>query len=128
MSALTFIQVLLIAPTAVTTISAATALGAGAPLLLLIDASPIPAAPDEDRQARVPPMSRHDRDAQLARGTCPSRRHASRFQLISAPGTRSTRSGDWNAGPALKIVTEFQSLKKYPPITPGTPDPYTPPN
>jgi hypothetical protein len=32
-------------------------------------------------------------------------------------------------GPAMKIVSEFeQSLKKYPPIVPGTPDPYTPPN
>jgi arylsulfatase len=28
----------------------------------------------------------------------------------------------------MKIVVEFeQSLKKYPPIMPGTPDPYTPP-
>jgi arylsulfatase len=28
----------------------------------------------------------------------------------------------------MKIVTEFeQSLKKYPPIGPGTPDPYVPP-
>jgi arylsulfatase len=28
----------------------------------------------------------------------------------------------------MKIVTEFeQSLKQYPPIAPGTPDPYTPP-
>jgi arylsulfatase len=28
----------------------------------------------------------------------------------------------------MKIVAEFeQSLKKYPPITPGTPDPYSPP-
>ena len=28
---------------------------------------------------------------------------------------------------ALKIVAEFeQSLKKYPPIAPGTPDPYAP--
>ena len=34
----------------------------------------------------------------------------------------------WNAGPAIKIVTTFeQSLKKYPPIAPGTPDPYAPP-
>jgi hypothetical protein len=32
-------------------------------------------------------------------------------------------------GPGLKIVAEFeQSLKKYPPIAPGTPDPYTLPN
>src|SRR5262249_10337700 len=34
----------------------------------------------------------------------------------------------WNAGPAMRIVAEFeQSLKKHPPIAPGTPDPYTPP-
>jgi len=33
----------------------------------------------------------------------------------------------WSAGPAMKIVAEFErSLKKYPPIAPGTPDPYTP--
>src|SRR5262245_41440352 len=30
--------------------------------------------------------------------------------------------------PAMKIVTQFeQSLKRYPPIAPGTSDPYTPP-
>jgi hypothetical protein len=29
----------------------------------------------------------------------------------------------------MDIVAEFEkSLKKYPPITPGTPDPYRPPN
>jgi arylsulfatase len=28
----------------------------------------------------------------------------------------------------MKIVGEFEaSLKKYPPVAPGTPDPYTPP-
>jgi arylsulfatase len=28
----------------------------------------------------------------------------------------------------MKIVVEFeQSLEQYPPIAPGTPDPYTPP-
>lgn len=28
----------------------------------------------------------------------------------------------------MEIVAEFeQSLKRYPPIAPGTPDPYTPP-
>jgi arylsulfatase len=28
----------------------------------------------------------------------------------------------------MKVVAEFEaSLKKYPPIAPGTPDPYTPP-
>jgi hypothetical protein len=33
----------------------------------------------------------------------------------------------WNAGPAMKVVVEFeQSLKRHPPIAPGTPDPYTP--
>ena len=35
----------------------------------------------------------------------------------------------WIANPAIKIVVDFeQSLKKYPPILPGTPDPYMPPN
>ena len=34
----------------------------------------------------------------------------------------------WIAGPAMKIVVEFeQSLKKYSPIAPGTADPYIPP-
>jgi arylsulfatase len=34
----------------------------------------------------------------------------------------------WNAAPAMKIVSDFeQSLKKHPPIAPGTPDPYIPP-
>ena len=54
------------------------------------------------------------------------------FDLITDPkeeypatGLRST----WTAGPALKIVTDFeQSLKRYPPIPPGTPDPYRPSN
>jgi arylsulfatase A-like enzyme len=53
------------------------------------------------------------------------------FDLITDPkeeypatGIRST----WVAGPAMNIVAEFEkSLKKYPPIAPGTPDPYTPP-
>jgi arylsulfatase len=28
----------------------------------------------------------------------------------------------------MKVVTEFErSLRKYPPIAPGTPDPYQPP-
>jgi hypothetical protein len=35
----------------------------------------------------------------------------------------------WAAAPAMKIVVEFEkSLEKYPPIAPGTPDPYRPPN
>jgi hypothetical protein len=34
----------------------------------------------------------------------------------------------WVADPVLKIVGEFEaSLKKYPPIKLGTPDPYKPP-
>jgi arylsulfatase len=34
----------------------------------------------------------------------------------------------WVADPVTKIVGEFEaSLKKYPPIRVGTPDPYTPP-
>jgi arylsulfatase A-like enzyme len=53
------------------------------------------------------------------------------FDLITDPkeeypatGIRST----WNAGPALKILAEFEeSLRRYPPVAPGTPDPYTPP-
>jgi arylsulfatase A-like enzyme len=53
------------------------------------------------------------------------------FDLITDPkeeypatGLRST----WIGGPAMNIVVEFErSLKRYPPIAPGTPDPYTPP-
>jgi arylsulfatase A-like enzyme len=53
------------------------------------------------------------------------------FDLITDPkeeypatGLRST----WSAGPAMKIIAEFEeSLKKHPPIAPGAPDPYTPP-
>jgi len=34
----------------------------------------------------------------------------------------------WVLAPVTKIVDEFsESLKKYPPIEPGTPDPYSPP-
>jgi hypothetical protein len=34
----------------------------------------------------------------------------------------------WVAHPVVKIVGEFEaSLKEYPPIKVGTPDPYTPP-
>jgi arylsulfatase len=53
------------------------------------------------------------------------------FDLITDPKEEYPATGlrnSWNAGPAMKIVTEFeQSLKKYPPIAPGTPDPYRPP-
>jgi hypothetical protein len=34
----------------------------------------------------------------------------------------------WVADPVMKIVGDFmESLKKYPPIKVGTPDPYVPP-
>lgn len=54
------------------------------------------------------------------------------FDLIPDPkeeypatGLRST----WSAGPVMKIVSDFeQSVKKYPPIAPGAPDPNSPPN
>jgi arylsulfatase len=53
------------------------------------------------------------------------------FDLITDPkeeypatGIRST----WISKPAMSIIVEFEkSLKKYPPIAPGTPDPYRPP-
>ncbi len=53
------------------------------------------------------------------------------FDLISDPkeeyGATLTPNA-WVGGPMMKIVAEFeQSLKRYPPIAPGTPDPYTPP-
>jgi len=53
------------------------------------------------------------------------------FDLITDPKEEypmTSIRNTWIAGPALKIVTEFEkTLKKYPPIAPGTPDPYTPP-
>ncbi len=52
------------------------------------------------------------------------------FDLITDPKEEYPTTGlrhSWLAGPAMKIVAEFeQTLKKYPPIPPGTPDPYTP--
>jgi arylsulfatase A-like enzyme len=54
------------------------------------------------------------------------------FDLITDPKEEYPATGmrnTWVAGPAMKIVADFEtSLKKYPPITPGTPDPYTPPH
>ena len=36
--------------------------------------------------------------------------------------------GGWVTYPMMKIVNDFEeSLKKYPPIKMGTPDPYQPP-
>src|SRR5262245_21987861 len=53
------------------------------------------------------------------------------FDLLADPkeeyGATLTANA-WVGGPMMKIVAEFEaSLKKYPPIAPGTPDPYTPP-
>jgi arylsulfatase len=53
------------------------------------------------------------------------------FDLITDPKEEYPATGlrhSWAAGPAMKLVGEFeQSLKKYPPIPPGTVDPYRPP-
>jgi arylsulfatase len=53
------------------------------------------------------------------------------FDLMTDPKEEYPATGirhSWFAGPAMKIVVEFeQSLKQYPPIAPGMPDSYTPP-
>ena len=53
------------------------------------------------------------------------------FDLITDPKEEYPETGlrhSWNAGPAMKIVVDTeQSLRKYPPIVPGTADPYHPP-
>ena len=53
------------------------------------------------------------------------------FDLITDPKEEYPATGmlnTWNATPALKVVADFeQSLRRYPPIAPGTPDPYSPP-
>jgi arylsulfatase len=53
------------------------------------------------------------------------------FNLITDPKEEYPQTGllsSWIAGPAIKVMVDFeQSLKKYPPIAPGTPDPYKPP-
>ena len=53
------------------------------------------------------------------------------FNLITDPKEEYPQTGllsTWVAGPALKIMVDFEtSLKKYPPIAPGTSDPYKPP-
>ena len=54
------------------------------------------------------------------------------FNLITDPKEEYPQTGllsSWIAGPAIKVMVDFeQSLKKYPPIAPGTPDPYKPPS
>jgi hypothetical protein len=50
------------------------------------------------------------------------------FDLITDPKEEYPASAlrkSWNASPALKIVTEFET--SFPLIKPGTPDPFTPP-
>jgi len=53
------------------------------------------------------------------------------FDLLTDPKEEypaTALRNTWNAGPVMKIAAELeQSLKKFPPIAPGTPDPYTPP-
>lgn len=53
------------------------------------------------------------------------------FDLITDPREEHpdvTMRNSWVAEPAMKIVVEFErSLKRYPAILPGTPDPYRPP-
>ena len=53
------------------------------------------------------------------------------FNLITDPKEEYPQTGllsSWIAGPAIKVMVDFEaSLKKYPPIAPGTPDPYKPP-
>lgn len=53
------------------------------------------------------------------------------FDLFTDPKEEypaTATANAWVGGLMMKIVVEFeQSLKQYPPIAPGTPDPYTPP-
>jgi arylsulfatase A-like enzyme len=53
------------------------------------------------------------------------------FNLITDPTEeypQTTMENTWVAAPTMKIAADFmESLKKFPPIEPGTPDPYTPP-
>jgi arylsulfatase len=53
------------------------------------------------------------------------------FDLIKDPTEEygATLTADaWVSGPMMKIVADFEaSVKRYPLIAPGTPDPYTPP-
>jgi arylsulfatase len=52
------------------------------------------------------------------------------FDLITDPKEEYPATGlrnSWIAAPAMEVVEKFQqSLKKYPPIAPGTADPYKP--
>ena len=49
------------------------------------------------------------------------------YNLYTDPREEKPTVDSWVVGPMLKIVGEFeQSLKKYPLIPMGTPDPYVP--
>ncbi|MBJ6135674.1 arylsulfatase [Ochrobactrum sp. Q0168] len=52
------------------------------------------------------------------------------FDLITDPKEEYPETAlrnTWNAGPAMDVVAQFEkSLVQYPPIKPGTPDPYRP--
>jgi arylsulfatase len=52
------------------------------------------------------------------------------FNILSDPKeeTSVTTENGWVAIPISRMIRDFQqSLSQYPPIPPGTPDPYTPP-
>jgi len=53
------------------------------------------------------------------------------FDLITDPKEEYPATGlsnSWIAGPAMKVVVEFEhSMEEHPPIKSGTPDPYKPP-
>ena len=53
------------------------------------------------------------------------------FNLITDPKEEYPATGlrnTWVVTPAMKLLANFEeSLKRYPPIVPGTPDPYSPP-
>jgi arylsulfatase len=53
------------------------------------------------------------------------------FDLITDPKEEYPATGlrnTWNAEALMKVIVDFeQTLKRYPPIAPGTPDPYQPP-
>lgn len=51
------------------------------------------------------------------------------YNLLTDPREKKPTADTWVVHPMLKIVADFeQSVKRYPLITMGTPDPYRPPN
>ena len=53
------------------------------------------------------------------------------FDLITDPHEeypQPSLENTWVAAPTMRIAAQFmESLRRYPPIEPGTPDPYSPP-